>query len=160
MSMQAAKRGIFSEINITPLTDIFLVLLIIMMVVAPMMQQQRADIKPPSLSSGATSAQGKVVVEVTQKGEYFVNGKVATPDTLAQQLTELKPTSNSGEKTVVLRADKTSRSGAVVAVLQAAKEAAYDKVTVAGQQGSGTNSASATASTVPQQPVIPATERP
>ena len=46
------KRSTFNEINITPLTDIFLVLLIIMMVIAPSFQSMDNNIKMPEINSG------------------------------------------------------------------------------------------------------------
>jgi biopolymer transport protein ExbD len=139
--MKAAKAQLFSEINITPLTDIFLVLLIIMMVVAPMMQQSRADISPPGVTSGSAVKQGLLTVEVTSKGEFFVNGDPATEATLAQTLLAKKSknddaksaTTDKNSGTVLIRADKATRSGAVLAVLTAAKEAQFEKVTVAGE---------------------------
>jgi biopolymer transport protein ExbD len=74
-----AKRGVlkqkqlFSEINITPLTDIFLVLLTIMIVVAPFMRQARTDIKLPDVVSGAEVQKDVVTVDVTSDGKYFVD---------------------------------------------------------------------------------------
>jgi biopolymer transport protein ExbD len=130
--MKTGKRStLFDEINITPLTDIFLVLLIIMMVVAPMMQETRADIKPPGITTGKSVSQGILTVEVTAKGEYFVNGSATQEADLTNVLTENK--AKATEKNVLIRADKTTKSAAVLKVLEAAKNAQYEKVTVAGQ---------------------------
>jgi len=51
------KDALFTEINITPLTDIFLVLLIIMMVIAPTFQSHDSNIKMPEINSGLTVEQ-------------------------------------------------------------------------------------------------------
>ena len=51
------KEALFTEINITPLTDIFLVLLIIMMVIAPTFQSNDSSIKMPEINSGLTVEQ-------------------------------------------------------------------------------------------------------
>ena len=136
--MKTGKKAMFDEINITPLTDIFLVLLIIMMVVAPMMQQSRADISPPGLSSGSAIKQGLLTVEVTNKGEYFVDGQQVPEANLTQILTEKKPQNVEKDTTVMIRADKTAKSAATLAIMSAAREARYDKVTVAGQNLSET----------------------
>src|SRR6478736_587002 len=100
--MQAAGRNqkqVFNDINITPLTDIFLVLLIIMMVVAPMMQQQRQDIKPPSINAGTQVEQGKLTLEVTQDGHMYLQGKETPVEQLtsALQNQEVALNSKSGE---------------------------------------------------------------
>ena len=52
MAIKKGKNAMFTEINITPLTDIFLVLLIIMMVVAPTFQSMDNDINIPEINSG------------------------------------------------------------------------------------------------------------
>lgn len=153
--MQAAGRKskqLFNDINITPLTDIFLVLLIIMMVVAPMMQQVRQDIKPPQLQNGAPVEQNKLTVEITQKGAVFIQGKETKPEqfatTLKEQETLLNAKSSGGqateanatanapaepkEKSLIIRADKATRSGQVLKIFEAARDAGFTKVTVAG----------------------------
>ena len=127
----AVKPGqIFGEINITPLTDIFLVLLIIMMVVAPMMQSSNASIEPPQLASGQPVDQGKLTVELTEDGTLYYEGQPTTQEALTQTLTEKAP--EMTEKNVVIRADKKTRSGAVMKVFSAARDAGFEKVTVAG----------------------------
>ena len=125
-----SKGQVFGEINITPLTDIFLVLLIIMMVVAPMTESTRQDIKPPELENGTEVDPGKLTVEVTSEGLFFVKGEeVAEGD-----LTEVFQSRSEEleEKNVVIRADKTTKSGVIMKVLAAAQNASYEKVTVAG----------------------------
>ena len=65
-SGNTSGKKIFNEINITPLTDIFLVLLIIMMVVAPMFQAIDQDITLPSINSGLSVDDKEVTVAVTK----------------------------------------------------------------------------------------------
>jgi biopolymer transport protein ExbD len=143
-------KQVFNDINITPLTDIFLVLLIIMMVVAPMMQQVRQDIKPPALKNGDSVDQTRITVEITSKGTIYVQGK-ETPETgLATTLREQealmasktgaeKNASAEGEagkpeeKNLIIRADKATRSGQVLKIFDAARDAGFAKVTVAGE---------------------------
>ena len=55
------KRSTFNEINITPLTDIFLVLLIIMMVIAPSFQSMDNNIKMPEVNSGVAVEEKKML---------------------------------------------------------------------------------------------------
>jgi biopolymer transport protein ExbD/biopolymer transport protein TolR len=68
MAIKSGKKALFTEINITPLTDIFLVLLIIMMVVAPTFQSVDNSISIPEVNSGTAIEQGKVTVSVTKDG--------------------------------------------------------------------------------------------
>ncbi|HEY9686369.1 MAG TPA: biopolymer transporter ExbD [Coleofasciculaceae cyanobacterium] len=149
------RKQIFNEINITPLTDIFLVLLIIMMVVAPMMQQVRQDIKPPQLSSGSAVEQNKLTVEITGDGTIYVQSVETKPEQLAETLKQQQDalTAQTGaapaqvaqpatdgatatpaaeEKNLIIRADKTTKSGQVLKIFEAARDAGFTKVTVAG----------------------------
>ena len=148
-----SRKQIFNEINITPLTDIFLVLLIIMMVVAPMMQQLRQDIKPPELKNGTPVAQNKLTVEITKDGVMYVMGKESSAEQLSSMLKEqesllLAKTSGKSEataetantkadepleKNLIIRADKTTKSGQVLKVFEAARDAGFTKVTVSGE---------------------------
>ena len=129
------NRATFNEINITPLTDIFLVLLIIMMVVAPMMQSLRQDIKPPVIQGGAPVEQGKLTVEIIKDGTYFIEAQPIEPEALVSVFKDR--IDSLEEKNVVIRADAQTRSAAVLAVLEAARDAGYEKVTVAGDKLSG-----------------------
>jgi biopolymer transport protein ExbD/biopolymer transport protein TolR len=128
---QSGKRQIFCEINITPLTDIFLVLLIIMMVVAPMIQQMRQDIKPPQMVNGKPLDQGRLTVEVTKDGNYYLEG-VETPVTGLAEAFKAKA-DHLVEKNIIIRADKETKSGTVLKIFDAARDAQFEKVTVAGE---------------------------
>ena len=122
---------VFDEINITPLTDVFLVLLIIMMVVAPMMFQQRADVEPPDITSGQKVDHAKLIVEVTANGDFYVMGVPTDGGNLTTVLTE--NLERVEDKNVVIRADKNTKSRAILTVFEAARDAKYEKVTVAGK---------------------------
>ena len=65
MKTNKGKEALFTEINITPLTDIFLVLLIIMMVVAPTFQSNDSSITIPEINSGKTFLHLRIVLEDT-----------------------------------------------------------------------------------------------
>ena len=131
MQASGKRKQLFNEINITPLTDIFLVLLIIMMVVAPLIQQQNQSIKPPKIQGGMAMEQGKLIVEVTAEGGIYVDGKAVNEGELVAILKE--KAGKMEEKNVVVRADANTKSSAVLKVFNAARDAEYQKVTVAGE---------------------------
>ena len=82
----AREKKIFNEINITPLTDIFLVLLIIMMVLAPTFSSVDQNISVPEVNSGINVENKEVVVSVTRDGALFVNESPVTGEQLEEQL--------------------------------------------------------------------------
>ena len=90
MKTNKGKEALFTEINITPLTDIFLVLLIIMMVVAPTFQSNDTSITIPEINSGVSIEQKNATVAVTKDGEMYLNGNPVNDDTLVQELVTLK----------------------------------------------------------------------
>jgi len=131
MAIQSNKGKIFTEINITPLTDIFLVLLIIMMVMAPMFQSVDKNISMPEINSGVNVDDKKVEVSITANAEYFLNGAPVDP---AKLETELKNLVNlTKEKNVVIKADTKTKSKDIMKVIRAAEYAGYAKLTVAGE---------------------------
>ena len=127
-----AKKGkLFTEINITPLTDIFLVLLIIMMVVAPTFQSVDNAISVPEINSGVAIEQNKVEVAITKEGLMYINGKQISSEQLVDELIALKDTIEKPE--VVVKADAKVRSSEIMKVMNAAQDAEYKKLIVAGE---------------------------
>ena len=125
------KDALFTEINITPLTDIFLVLLIIMMVVAPTFQSTDNSITVPEINSGITIEQKKATVSVTKEGLMYLNGKEINPESLAGELIAIKDTLE--KKEVVVKADEKAKSSEIMKIMNAAKEAEFTKLIVAGE---------------------------
>ena len=126
-----AKRKVFNEINITPLTDIFLVLLIIMMVVAPTFQSMDNSINIPEINSGISIEQKNCTVSVTKEGLMYINGKETSSSALTSELSALLPTLE--KKEVVVKADTDAKNSVVLQIMDAAQDAGYEKLIVAGE---------------------------
>ena len=77
-------RETFNEINITPLTDIFLVLLIIMMVIAPLLDKQGISLTvPENVEQSKIEKEPQILtVVVTQNNKYLINNEEVSPDRL------------------------------------------------------------------------------
>ena len=131
MAIKSGKNALFTEINITPLTDIFLVLLIIMMVVAPTFQSLNNNVTIPEVNNGDAIEEMTATVSVTKDGRIFLNEQAVTPDNLAQELEKMKPTLQKQE--VVVRADEKAKSSIIMDIMDAAQEAQYKKMVVAGE---------------------------
>ena len=125
------NKGLFTEINITPLTDIFLVLLIIMMVIAPSFQSIDTDINIPEINSGTVVEQKNAEISVTKQGHYYLNGRPISSDNLINELNELKPSLEKPE--VVVKADTETKSSEIQKIMKAAQEAQYTKLVLAGE---------------------------
>lgn len=131
MAIKSGKNALFTEINITPLTDIFLVLLIIMMVVAPTFQSVDNSISVPEVNSGTSIEQGKVTISVTKDGNVYVGDKRSSLDTLVTDLEAVKGEQENAE--VVVKADEKVKSSVILSIMDAAQDAHYKKLIVAGE---------------------------
>ncbi len=135
MAGGSSNKKVFDEINITPLTDIFLVLLVIMMVVAPLITFRELDIsfagqedaseeqKPPEESK----LQSLEVKPGGEKGEYLLNGKQLAEDELVDALRTGIAEHPEG---LSIRADGGSPFAAMATALDAARAAGITQVDV------------------------------
>ena len=120
---KAHRRGhIVAEINVTPLTDVFLVLLIIFMITTSAMIKPAADVDLPKGAQTEDQAKG-VLVTITPSKEIFVNERPVAGDdaTVASVLRDTL--AKADDKVVILAGDKHVILGEVVRVLGLAKEA-------------------------------------
>ncbi len=131
MAMSSKNGKLFTEINITPLTDIFLVLLIIMMVIAPTFQSMDNSISIPEINSGISIEQKNATVSITKEGLMFVNGKPTEPAALVSELLAIKSSLEKPE--LVVKADESVKSSEIMKVMNAAQEAEFKKLIVAGE---------------------------
>lgn len=125
---------ILAEINITPLTDIFLVLLIIFMVTSSVLSQMGIQVQLPQSTQAASSSESPgVIVTVTAQNEIFVNGSRVFEENLFQMLkTQLL---SAKDKTVVLEGDRQAVLGTVVKVMDEGKKAGATRFAVATSTG-------------------------
>ena len=120
--------GVVAEINITPLTDVFLVLLIIFMVTTSVVANQSKNIDLPGAEVHETTPKG-VTVTVLQDGSMQVND-VATSD--AELFARLEAAlKDSREKLVILRGDKSVLLGKAVNILDVAQQAGATGIALA-----------------------------
>lgn len=121
---------ILSEINITPLTDIFLVLLIIFMITSSAMIESGGKINLPKAVATQSESRGTTVT-LTPKREIYVNQKKVSEDTLE---TTLKDTLNgTADKTVILRGDRDVLLGDTVKVMSMIKRAGASEIAIAAE---------------------------
>lgn len=125
------KEKLFTEINITPLTDIFLVLLIIMMVVAPSFKSMDNAVEVPEVNNGINIDTEKTTVAITKDGSMYINGDAVKSNQLTDKLIAMKGDAESPE--VIVKADKTVKSSVIMEVMDAAQNAEYKKLIVAGE---------------------------
>jgi len=120
--------AIISEINITPLTDIFLVLLIIFMVTAPALIQQGPKVDLPGSSTKSEAATG-VTITLMKDKRIFVGDREVARENLESVLKEELP--KTSKKEVVLNADKNLILAEIVSVMDIARRGGAEKLAIA-----------------------------
>jgi biopolymer transport protein ExbD len=116
MNVGGAKGGINSEINVTPLVDVMLVLLIIMMIIAPLLQKG-VDVKLPTATNTTDKpeTQDQTVVGVTPDGRFWVNG-VNVPDAdVRSRVDEILE--GKQDRIILIKADEDAPYGRVMEMM-------------------------------------------
>ena len=127
MNVGDAKGGVKSDINVTPLVDVMLVLLIIMMIVAPLLQTG-AGLKLPQAANTAEKpqTQDQTVVAVDAINHYYVNAIPVTKDDLVGRVTTALE--DKKEKIVYLKGDKDAKYSAIMDAMDALRKAQIENI--------------------------------
>ena len=123
------NRDTFNEINITPLTDIFLVLLIIMMVIAPMLDQQGLNLTvPENVAQEQVQKETKIMTVMVDSGDkYYIEGQEVPADELESTITAQAKNYPDG---VLIKTDADSTHGAMVKVMDSARNSGITSISV------------------------------
>ncbi len=127
------RKQVFNEINITPLTDIFLVLLIIMMVVAPMLDTKGLKVAVPSVGpSQDTKEEPKTIqLSIDASGQYSIDGAGVSPMALITRFKELKGEKPDG---LIIKTNTEATHESLTRVMDAAQTAGITKVAVTADE--------------------------
>lgn len=122
-------RKTFNEINITPLTDIFLVLLIIMMVVAPLLDQQGISLSvPENVDQQQIDKDPQILtVYVSGAGKYYINNEEIDKDLLGSTLANEIKNYPDG---LLIKTDEDAKHGAVVTLMDKARYAGVKAISI------------------------------
>jgi biopolymer transport protein TolR len=119
----------FSEINITPLTDVILVVLIIFMITSPLLITGTLKVKLPQASSSETTMNSDIQIFLNDKDQIFLDDKIVDITELPAELQADFIQKNNKE--VIIKADKDAIYGNVVQLLDAIKNAGATKLLMA-----------------------------
>ncbi len=123
------KRQTFNEINITPLTDIFLVLLILMMVIAPILDQQGLSLAVPEyVEENQVQKDNKILeITVTPDNKYLLNGSEIQE---ANLLSAIKEESKNKPDGLLIQASGESNHESVVRLMDNARNAGVQSISI------------------------------
>lgn len=125
----ARERESFNEINITPLTDIFLVLLIIMMVIAPLLDQQGLNLTvPENVAEEQVKKDTKILtVNVSSDDRYYIDGAEISVTELESTLQTQAPEFPDG---MMIQTDGEATHGAIVKLMDSARNSGIKSISV------------------------------
>ncbi|PYR31177.1 MAG: hypothetical protein DMF92_06245 [Acidobacteria bacterium] len=128
MDLGGAQGGVKSDINVTPLVDVMLVLLIIMMLVAPLLQQG-VSVKLPTAANYVDKPEtsGQTVVAIAPDKSVYLNAKPLRPEEeLGAKVKDLLE--NKNEKIVLIKADEAVDYSAVMGAMDELRKAGIEDI--------------------------------
>jgi biopolymer transport protein TolR len=134
-SRSNSDRGTMSQINVTPLVDVMLVLLVIFMVTAPMMQQGVQVNLPKTDSKALPAPEQTVVVSIERSGRLSINSAEIPAGELRTKLSGMF--AGRSKKEVFLKADKDVPYGEVVKTMAEIKGAGIERLGMVTEPAQG-----------------------
>ena len=132
MGMTAGSGGLQSEINVTPMVDVMLVLLIIFMVVTPFLQKDVQLTLPRDMKNAeedtAINADSSVVISIPEDGKYYLSKKQMGLDELKAGVEKALANKKEEDKIVYIKSGVEVSYGEVVKVINAVREKGVDKI--------------------------------
>ncbi len=136
MGNQSSNQEIIADINITPLTDVMLVLLVIFMVTATFFVTEPAmqvELPPAVTSQPEVRQQGEITVIVNEAGRLFVNDQPTAPEDLTQALMDAARATPADPKVVVIRGDSEAAYGQIIWIMDSARLVGLRNISLATQ---------------------------
>ncbi|MBJ6123865.1 protein TolR [Microvirga splendida] len=120
-----------SEINVTPLVDVMLVLLIIFMVAAPLMTVGVPVQLPKTAAPKVAQPKQPIVISIDEQGQPFLDKEPLAPDAIMPRLRQLA--SEDPDQVVLVRGDKAVQYGRIVEIMGKVNAAGFSKVSLIAQ---------------------------
>jgi biopolymer transport protein TolR len=154
MGMAAGGNEKFnSEINVTPMVDIMLVLLIIFMVVTPLLQSGVSVALPKDMRNPeedkAIIKESSLVVAITKENEYYVGKDKVDINDVKDRVTKSMENKKPEERIVYIKSDVEANYGSVVEVINSIRQAGIDQIGLVADKKKGAGGAAAPAATTP-----------
>ncbi len=120
-----------SEVNLTPMLDVVFIMLIFFIVTATFVKEAGIDINRPDAQTAERKERGNILVAITESGQIWIDRRQVHPRALRANIERLRAENPQGS--VVIQADKNSKNGLLVQVMDAARLAGVDNVYLAAE---------------------------
>lgn len=122
-----------SEINMTPMLDIVFIMLIFFIVTASFVKESGLDVNKPGASTAEKKQRASIFVAISDTGQIWIDRRQVDPRAVRANIERLRAENPQGS--VVIQADKNSKNGLLVKVMDAARLAGVENVSLAADPG-------------------------
>jgi biopolymer transport protein ExbD len=117
------------EVNLTPMLDVVFIMLIFFIVTASFVKESGIDISRPPAATAERKERGNILIAITANDQLWMDGRQIDPRSLRANIERLY--AENPEGSVVIQADRLSKNGLLVQVMDAARQAGVNSVSLA-----------------------------
>ncbi len=131
MRRRRSKRQDEEEVNLTPMLDVVFILLIFFIVTASFVKESGIDINRPAAATAVRKERGNILVAITPTGQIWIDRRQVDVRAVRANIERLHAENPQGA--VVIQADRESKNGLLVEVMDAAKLAGVENISIAAE---------------------------
>jgi biopolymer transport protein ExbD len=131
MRRRKARDEEESEVNLTPMLDVVFIMLIFFIVTASFVKEAGIEVNRPDAATAEKKERGNILVAITDTGQIWIDKRQVDPRALRANIERLHAENPQGS--VVIQADKNSKNGMLVEVMDAARLAGVYNVSIAAE---------------------------
>mgnify|MGYP003335104089 CR=1 FL=1 len=120
-----------TEVNVTPMLDVVFIMLIFFIVTASFVKEAGIDVSRPPAATAERKERGNILVAITENDQIWIDRRMVDPRALRANIERLHAGNPQGS--VVIQADKNSKNGLLVQVMDAARLAGVSDVSLAAE---------------------------
>ncbi len=129
MKLRSRRKKEDTEINMTPMLDVVFIMLIFFIVTASFVKEAGIDVNRPGASTATVKERGNILVAITHNGQIWIDRRQVDIRAVRANIERMHAENPQG--TVVIQADENSKNGLLVKVMDAAREAGVEEVSLA-----------------------------
>jgi len=126
-----AKKDVASEVNLTPMLDVVFIMLIFFIVTASFVKEAGIDVTRPKASTATRKERGNILIAITANDQIWMDRRQVDPRALRANIERMHAENPQGS--VVIQADKDSKNGLLVLVMDAARASGVSNVSLAAE---------------------------
>ena len=120
-----------TEVNVTPMLDVVFIMLIFFIVTASFVKEAGIDVNRPDAATAERKERGNILVAISENGQIWINKRQVDPRAVRANIERMHAENPQGS--VVIQADRNSKNGLLVQVMDAARLAGVYEVSIAAE---------------------------